>query len=121
MQEHAPEEQQNKENVRGRSGRATARVVLCAKPDEQEQKRDVNADLNAADAENWDRPAHGCDSPVGFRNDAFSPTFARCLMSRLSAAARPAQRARRSARAPVYARFSSNAKNFRARKFAAIV
>src|SRR6266487_1181223 len=58
VQHHAKKQQQNKyDPTRGRRGTAL-RVIAEGQPGDQQQKRNVNPQLNASDANDWERPAH---------------------------------------------------------------
>ncbi len=47
------------------SGRSASTVITEAQPNDQEQERDVNAQLNPGDADDGNRPAHKRESAPG--------------------------------------------------------
>ncbi len=58
VQDHAYEEKQNENDPRSRRGRTTFRIIAESKPTDQQQKGDVNPQLNSGNTKDWERPAH---------------------------------------------------------------
>jgi len=64
VQHHAKKKQQDKYDSARRHGGTALRVIAESQPDDQQQERDVNPQLNAGDAENRERPAHATQSAL---------------------------------------------------------
>jgi hypothetical protein len=58
VQHDAKKKQQNKYDSAGRHSGTPLRVIAEGQPDNQQQERDVNPQLNPGDAEDWERPTH---------------------------------------------------------------
>ena len=58
VQHHAKKKKQNKYDSARRHCGTALRVIAEGQPDNQQQERDVNPQLDAGDAEDWERPAH---------------------------------------------------------------
>jgi hypothetical protein len=58
VQHDAQEKEQDKYNAARRRGGTTLRVIAERQPDDYQQERNVNPQLNPADTEDWKRPAH---------------------------------------------------------------
>jgi hypothetical protein len=58
VQNNAKEKKQDEHYAASGSGRSASTVITEAQPNDQQQERDVNAQLNPGDADDGNRPAH---------------------------------------------------------------